>query len=346
MNLLVAVQVGGIMGGIGQTLNMLFPGIDVLYWGILVSFVTVALLLNGRYGIVERGTGILVAGFTFSTIISAILIQGSPHAINLEEITSGLKFSFPEQGLLVAFSVFGITGMGTAELFFYPNWCLEKGYARYAGTHISSGNRDETWVAHCRGWIKVMRLDAIVAMILYTSATIAFYLLGAAILHRLNVVPKSSEMILTLSRMFTETVGPGALYLFLAGSFCVLFSTIFVSVASNALMTVDLLGVFGVTNFRDHKARIPWFRIFVIMWILAYTLTFILFKSPVAMVIVGGVAQTLMLPVIAFTVVYLRHRHLDRRLQPERWVDALLWICSLMIVIVSSYTIIRIILDW
>ncbi len=82
------------------------------------------------------------------------------------------------------------------------------------------------------------------------------------------------------------------------------------------------------------------------MWILAYTLTFILFKSPVAMVIVGGVAQTLMLPVIAFTVVYLRHRHLDRRLQPERWVDALLWICSLMIVIVSSYTIIRIILDW
>ena len=156
---------------------------------------------------------------------------------------------------------------------------------------------------------KSLVFDAVVAMVLYTSATIAFYLLGAAILHRLNVVPKSSEMILTLSRMFTETVGPGALYLFLGGSFCVLFSTIFVSVASNALMTVDFLSLFGVTNFRDNKARIPWFRVFVVIWTSAYILTFILFKSPVTMVIVGGIAQTLMLPVIAFTVVYLRHRH-------------------------------------
>ena len=345
MTALTTVQVGGIIGGVGQALNLLFPGVGVVAWGILMSFLTVTLLLSGRYGIVERSTAIFVGGFTVSTVVSAILIQGSPHAISLKEVLSGLQFGLPEQGLVVAFAVFGITGIGTAELFFYPNWCLEKGYGRYAGTHVSGEDRNESWVARARGWIGVMRLDAVAAMILYTTATIAFYLLGAGVLHRLGVVPKSSDMILTLSRMFTETVGPGALYFFLVGGFFVLYSSLFVAVASNALMVVDCLGVFGVTNFRDKKARAPWIRIFVIIFASAYVLAFLLSARPVAMVMIGGIAQTFMLPVIAFAVIYLRYRHLDRRLYPERWVDVLLWTCSSLIVIISGYTLIRIIPD-
>lgn len=343
MTTLVCVQVGGIIGGVGQALDMLFPGVGVVAWGIMMSFLTITLLLSGRYGIVERSAAILVAGFTISTVVSAILIQGSPHAISLEEVLSGLRFELPEKGVIVAFAVFGITGIGTTELFFYPNWCLEKGYGRYTGSHAPGEDRNESWVARARGWIGVMRLDAVAAMILYTTATIAFYLLGAGVLHRLGVVPESNEMVLTLSRMFTETVGPGALYLFLVGCFFVLYSTLFVSVASNALMAVDCLGVFGVTNFRDKKARIPWIRFFVVIFASAYTLTFVLSTRPVAMVMVGGIAQTVMLPVIAFTVVYLRYRHLDRRLHPERWVDVLLWTCASLIVIISGYALMRII---
>ena len=57
------------------------------------------------------------------------------------------------------------------------------------------------------------------------------------------------------------------------------------------------------------------------------------------MVLVGGIAQTAMLPVIAFSVIYLRYRRLDRRLFPSRLVDTVLWFCSFLILIITLYTI-------
>ena len=42
-----------------------------------------------------------------------------------------------------------------------------------------------------------------------------------------------------------------------------------------------------------------------------------LFTSPVQMVVAGGLAQMLMLPLIGLAVVYLRHAHLPRELAPS-----------------------------
>ena len=63
-------------------------------------------------------------------------------------------------------------------MLFYPYWCLEKGYARF------SGARDQTteWAVRAKGWMRVMRCDAWCSMVLYTFATLAFYLLGAGAL--------------------------------------------------------------------------------------------------------------------------------------------------------------------
>ena len=341
MTALVCVQLGGIIRGVGQALDMLFPGVGVIGWGLLMCFLTVALLLSGRYGFLEKTATLLVVGFTFTTIVSALTIQWSPHAIRLDEVLEGLKFHLPTEGLAVAFAVFGITGIGTTEIFYYPNLCKEKGYARFAGPN----RPDASWVKRTRGWISVMQTDAIAAMFLYTTATIAFYLLGAGVLHRMELVPKGIEMLQTLSNMFTETFGPRALIVFLVGAFFVLYSTLFVAIASNALMAVDCLGVFGLRQARDPVKRVFWIRFFVVVIGLLYTGMFFFFERPVAMVMVGGIAQTTMLPVIALTVVFLRYRHLDRRLWPSRWIDVLLWTCSSLIVIICSYTLIRLIPD-
>jgi hypothetical protein len=54
------------------------------------------------------------------------------------------------------FGAFGITGVGASELFAYPYWCLEKGYARYTGPRTA----DPEWAARARGWMRVLYLDA------------------------------------------------------------------------------------------------------------------------------------------------------------------------------------------
>jgi hypothetical protein len=55
------------------------------------------------------------------------------------------------------------------------------------------------------------------------------------------------------------------------------------------------------------------------------------------MVIIGGTAQTLMLPAIAFGTLYLRYFRLDKKLLPSRGLDLLLWISCLAIAVVAAY---------
>ena len=49
-----------------------------------------------------------------------------------------------------------------------------------------------------------MQLDAWFSMVVFTVATVAFYLLGAAVLHPQGLDPKGSEMIPTLSQMYLQ----------------------------------------------------------------------------------------------------------------------------------------------
>ncbi len=148
-----------------------------------------------------------------------------------------MALHFPTGGLATAIAVFGITGVGATELVMYPYWCIEKGYARYTGPRDGSA----AWLPRARGWIRVMHLDIACSLVIYTFATLAFYLLGAGVLHKAGLVPKASDMIVTLSRLYTETLGGWALWLFYAGAVITLYGTIFASTAAHARVTADLV---------------------------------------------------------------------------------------------------------
>ena len=101
---------------------------------------------------------------------------------------------------------FGITGIGGDEIMAYNYWLIEKGYASHTGPRQDS----EAWRRRAAGWMRVMQWDAMVSMCVYTLVTVVFYLLGAAVLHRQGLVPKSEELIKTLSFMYTESLGAWA----------------------------------------------------------------------------------------------------------------------------------------
>ena len=60
-----------------------------------------------------------------------------------------------------------------------------------------------------------MQIDTAVAMLVYTLATVAFYILGAGVLFGAQKVPAGYDMVRTLSSIYTTTLGPWAFYLFL-----------------------------------------------------------------------------------------------------------------------------------
>ena len=160
----------------------------------------------------------------------------------------GLTFRLPVQGLSTAAAVFGITGVAAGELMMYPYWCVEKGYARYTGAPDGS----PAWMARARGSIRVMHLDIVCSLVIYTLATVAFYLLGAGILHQRGTVPAAKDMIAVLSQIYTGTLGPWAIWPFYAGAIVTLYGTIFAVLAANSRICADMCHLMGLFAGRLH----------------------------------------------------------------------------------------------
>ena len=84
-------QVGGILGGVGQSLALALPltgdfqnaiaGMEEVYtwddkyWSMAVTLVTIVMLVRGRYGFVQTVATALVASFTFLTLGNVISLQ-------------------------------------------------------------------------------------------------------------------------------------------------------------------------------------------------------------------------------------------------------------------------------
>jgi hypothetical protein len=218
----------------------------------------------------------------------------------------------------------------------YPYWCLEKGYARFTGPRDASAG----WEARARGWVRVMGFDILHSMFIYTFATIAFYFLGAGVLHGLGVVPEGAEMVRMLSSMYTETLGPGTNGIFLLGAFAVFYSTVFAVTAAHSRLFADFFGMLGFYDRANYKARLRVTRGSVAALLFLPSLYYEFLREPVFMIKTGGVAQAAILPVIAFVTVYLRHRRLPAAVQPGGWMTLGLWVTSVIILVMMAYSLV------
>jgi Mn2+/Fe2+ NRAMP family transporter len=307
----------------------------------------ILLLLSGGYRRLEKITTILVAAVTLFTVVSVVILQWTPFRIRLPDLEQGLTFRFPATALALAlalaFSAFGITGVGASELVAYPYWCIEKGYARCAGPRAA----DEGWARRARGWIRVMQLDAWFSMVVFTIATVSFYLLGAAVLHPQGLDPQGSEMIPTLSQMYlqplegTPLAGLRSLTRvgFLLGAWAVLFKTLYVATAANSRLTADFLYLVGLWRPAGPAARERVIRLFCVIYPSLALLLYYAFREPQGLIKAGGISQALMLPLIAGATLYLRGRDDDRRVGPGFLSDMFTWLAFFGISAVAAYSV-------
>ena len=64
------------------------------------------------------------------------MLPSMGYGVGWSDLRQGFSFdilALPTAAIAAAFGTFGITGVGAAELYAYPYWCLEKGYARFTG---------------------------------------------------------------------------------------------------------------------------------------------------------------------------------------------------------------------
>jgi manganese transport protein len=337
MVLLTQLQVGAMYGGVAQVMTLLLPSVPSPAWNGVLLLTTLALLLGGGYERIERLAMVKVGLFTLLTVLAALALTRMPQFFSWKDVVDGLGPRLPAEGLATAVAVFGITGVGAAELFMYPYWCVEKGYARFAG------RREETpeWRARALGWIRLMHVDIGVSMFVYTLATVAFYLLGAGVLHGTGRIPAAHDMITVLSSVYTATLGSWALGLFYLGAVVVLYGTIFTATAAHSRLYADMCRLLGLFERGDYRRRVAFRRLFVVLLSVVPVALLLCFESPIKMVVAGGIAQSLMLPVVACGTLYLRHRLLPREVASGLYVTVGLWTASLVTLAVAAYGIVQ-----
>jgi hypothetical protein len=364
MLLATVFQLGAMVGLVGQAMHMAFPGVSAALvdgltradlpnlaaevksrpehpWAIMTAAAAIVLLLSGSYKRIEGITTALVAGVTFVTVACVALLPRSGYSVQLSDVASGFSpaavLALPASAIAIAFSTFGITGVGASELYSYPYWCLEKGYARFTGPRTS----DSAWAARARGWLRVMVLDAWVSMVVFTVATVAFFILGATILHERALQegsrPQGPKMILALSEMYVPAFGAWTKLIFMIGAWAVLFKTLYVASAGHARLSADFLGLTGAVRLDQPGMRTRWIQRFCVFFPALALILYLAVREPGLMVQIGGYAQAITLPIISGAAVYLRYYRTDKRLAPSWFSDACLWLAFVLISAVAVY---------
>lgn len=317
---------------------------DAAIWAAVLAIPTSVVLVLGRFTLIQLVATALVVSFTIVTVATVVLLQMQPEwAIRAKEVLSGIRFHLPSdpsgetEPVSTALAAFGIIGVGAAELVMYPYWCLEKGYARFTGPQQDTAE----WRQRARGWLRVLQCDAWLSAAVYTFATVAFYLLGAAVLGRVGLDPEKELMVRTLSEMYAPVFGTWATPMFLVAAFCVLYSTFFVGIAGLARVAADcVVRIQQPQREHEQRLRLYWTRIFCGVLPLVCLLVFVFVQAPARLVLAGGVAQALMLPVLGAAALWARHRT-EAALAPGRTWDVLLWLSCLAFVIVAGWSLVH-----
>ncbi len=337
------MQVGGIVGGVVVALAYFFPDVidgegKLTGWGISAGYMVAAsvalLIFQGYYQLIEKASLVMIGAFTLFTMASLLALQGTDYAITASNVVAGITPTLPDAALLiVAIGAFGITGVGGDEIMAYNYWLIEKGYASYTGPRDES----EAWANRAKGWIKIMYWDALLSMLAYTVMTVMFYLLGAAVLNRMGVVPEDNQLISVLGNMYTETLGPWARTVFVIGAIVVLYSTLMAALAAWSRMFADAFGRIGLYDFQDTASRKM--AIASLAWLIPFgwATLYAFIQLPGQMVILGGLSTVFILLIVVFASLYFRYQCLDPRLRSGVAYDVCLWISSIAIFLVAIY---------
>lgn len=340
------LQFGGIVGGVAVACSVLLPlggpalgTTSITIWTIFIVILSIVLLYKNSYRLIERGAFALVVIFVFITIIIALGLPLTPFAYGADDVLGGLTFLIPAGAVGAAIAMFGITGVGADEITYYTYWCVEKGYARWVGPNDGSAE----WERRAKGWIRVMYKDAIISWIIYTFGTLAFFIMGAAVLNPQGLTPEGNEMITTLSRMYTDTLGEWASVGFLIGAIAVLGSTMWAAIPSWSRMYANILATMGVFNWHTEPAkRLKWIRVFTVVMPIIWGIAFLVLRVPVLMVQIGGVVTGIFLVAVVIAVWYLRKTEVDPRLHGGGWFNAALVISSVAIGLLGVYTLLSV----
>lgn len=222
------------------------PGVDddgeLAVYGFLLGVMSVAIILRGRYAIVELATKI-AAGILIVCTFAVYVVQPAP----VSEFVHFFHLDTPQGSWLIIASFLGLLPTGIDVSLQASEW----GKAKRVGTGHLRSTLEEQGLAsafdpfrpskgdlsidrsrlpehaqeYCRRWFRIGLLDFRLGHGISFLLAAVFLLLAAVWLYPSEV--RGNAVMGEIARIFTDSVGPQLMIVFLVGAFAATYSTAF-----------------------------------------------------------------------------------------------------------------------
>lgn len=266
-----AYETGNITGGI-LGLQAINPAIPTSAIVIIISIIAIALLWTGNYKVIEKVlTGIVIL-MSFVFIVTAIASSPDWGAV----IKGMFTPSFGENNLMTVVGLIGTTVV-PYNLFL----------------HASSSS--ERWTSGSKEDVINARIDSIIAIGLGGLVSMAIIIAASANLYGTGAeINNGADMALAVEPI----LGAWAKWFIAIGLLAAGFTSAITAPLSAAFATQGALGM--EKDMKNNKFRMIWLIVILLGAVLALSLG----KSPTELILVAQAANAIILPLIAFFVIY------------------------------------------
>jgi Mn2+/Fe2+ NRAMP family transporter len=326
---LTIAGVGGILGGAARAVNLIDPDISTTVAATVIAAICSIVVGAGSYRLLESLLVLVVSLFTAISMYCAIALQFTEYSVSLGQVVAQQTLHIDTAYLALAAAVFGYTGVNSNETIAYSYFVLDKGYARNVGETDSPEG-----VERAQGWLRVLRADVWLTLVLLTLSTVPFFFLGAGVLHEMGQIPENSNMLTVISAMYTEVLGAWAADLFIVGAFLVLFSTVIGALAADCRLLPDYLIETGFLR-NDPVVRRRWVRASGYLYPFLYLGILLYFDNPLMLVIVGALFTAFLGPVLILGILYIEKTRIEPALRSGLTARILMYLALLLVSAVS-----------
>jgi Mn2+/Fe2+ NRAMP family transporter len=271
---------GALMAACGLAAHTIFPGLSVTTWGIIHSVVAFALVLLGRYGIIENIMKFFIV-LMFLTVIGNLFFMD----INWGEVLPGFIIPrVPEGSVGLILGVIGGVG-GSVTILSYGYWLREKKWNK-------------------PGDLKKSRTDLFFAYLLTGLFGAAIVILAA------GLTPESasgSKIVIGLADELGNTMGVFGKQVFLIGFWGAVFSSMLGVWDGIPYMFNEYIRTRKNEKPDENPKKALPYRIFLAY--LAFPPAILLFLGkPVWVIIIYSISGAFFMPFIAGMLIYMNNR--------------------------------------
>jgi len=271
------VVAGALMAACGLAVHALFPTIDVATAGIVQSIVATAFVLTGRYNLLEPVMKLFIVLMLAVVLYCAgLLFPG--WGVLLSNIVAP---TVPQGSVWFLFGVVGGVG-GSVTLLSYGYWMREKGWK--GREHLST-----------------VRVDLFVAYAMTGVFAIAIMLISAGVEPD---VMQGSQMVLSVAEHLGSVVGDTGKWLFLAGFWAAVFSSMLGVWQGIPYLFCDFVRRGKAKDGKKSMSEDPLYRGYLLA-MASLPMSLLAFGKPVWLVMLYAVVGAMFMPLLASLLLYL-----------------------------------------